>query len=66
MKIWMKFKKATKNKFVFEECDEMGETVAPIKARIAGLYLAKNALDGPAQHITVTIDVGMALENVDA
>ena len=57
MKIRMKFKKATKNTFVFEEINNQGEQVDSALARIPSLYIRKSALSGPAQIITVTVEV---------
>ena len=41
MQIFMKFKKGTKNKFVFAECDEMGESIIRGDALIDALYISK-------------------------
>ncbi len=62
MQIFMKFKKGTKNKFVFAECDEMGEVTDPVAATIPSLYIAKISLNGPAQFITVTVDLGIQVD----
>jgi hypothetical protein len=61
----MKFKKATKNKFVFEQCDELGEVIPSNEADIAGLYISKSAFDKPLQFVTVTVEPGMQV-NTDA
>ena len=66
MKIWMKYKKATKHTFVFEQCDEMGNPVENLQAQIPSLYIRKHAIEGPLQHITVEVQPGIALENTDA
>ncbi len=57
MKIYMKFKKATKNKFVFQECTKGGGDLDPILANIPALYIAKSAITQAAQRITVTVEV---------
>ncbi len=57
MKIRMKYKKSTKNTFVFNEIDAMGNEVKSINAKIPSLYIRKTALKGPAQIITVTVEV---------
>jgi hypothetical protein len=57
MKIRMKFKKATKNTFVFEEILEDGQVADPAMAKIPTLYVRKSALEGPAQIISVTVEV---------
>ena len=59
MEIWMKFKKSTKNKHVFEQCDEMGEAMDYDLAAIQSLYISKNSIDGPAKFITITLNLGM-------
>ena len=53
----MKFKKATKNKFVFQECLADGHIADPTMAVIPALYIAKSAITKPAQRITVTVEV---------
>jgi len=57
MKIRMKFKKATKHTFVFEECLADGKPADSMLAKIPSLYIRKNALSGPAQYITVIVEV---------
>ena len=61
MDIYMKFKKDTKNKHVFEECDEMGKTIPADNATIAGLYIAKTALNGPAKFLTIKLETGLTV-----
>ena len=59
MKILMKFKKATKHTFVFNECDEDGkELMSTAMASIPSLYIRKSAIKEPAQYITVTVEEG--------
>ena len=53
----MKFKKATKNTFVFEEVVPENEGELQYVSSIPSLYIRKAALSGPAQFITVTVEV---------
>ena len=62
MQIFMKFKKGTKNKFIFNECNEMGEITDPVHAIIPSLYIAKGAIKDPAQFITVTVELGIQVD----
>lgn len=62
MKIFFKYKKETKNKFVFEQCDEMGTSVPPQDSKIQGLYVRKDAVEQPVQFLTMTLERGI---NVD-
>lgn len=57
MKIRMKFKKATKHTFVFAEVLPDGREVDNEQAKIPSLYIRKSALPGPAQYITMTVEV---------
>jgi hypothetical protein len=53
----MKFKKATKYTFVFEECNEDGTEKDIFSCSIPTLYIRKSAISGPAQYITVQVEV---------
>lgn len=56
MKIRMKFKKATKHTFVFEECNEDGSEKDNFECSIPSLYVRKSAIREPAQFIHVTLE----------
>lgn len=53
----MKFKKATPGTFVFNEIDDKGNILTGDDASIPSLYIRKSALSGPAQNITVTVEI---------
>ncbi len=57
MKIRMKYKKSTKNTFVFEEIVPEDEGELKYVSSIPSLYIRKAALKGPAQIISVTVEV---------
>jgi hypothetical protein len=57
MKIRMKYRKATKNTFVFDEVLADGREADKALATIPSLYIRKSALTKPAQYITVTVEI---------
>jgi hypothetical protein len=57
MKVYMKYKKSTLHKHVFEEVLADGRLADPASARIPTLYIRKSALPELAQDIVVTVEV---------